>query len=89
MFGWGGWGGEELVGTDSTPTRHQLFWLILQSVLHVGKIQIQMVQLKCFYFPLPKEFFCDDSVTDINPKFPRPCLGIEIYIITSAFERFF
>ena len=28
---------------------------------------------------------CGDSVTDINPKFPRPCPGI----VTSAFERYF
>ena len=42
----GGGGGEELDCTDLT--QHQLFWLILQNVLHVGKIQIQMVQLKYF-----------------------------------------
>ena len=42
----GGWGGEELDCTDST--QHQEFWLILQNVLHVGNIQIKMVQLKYF-----------------------------------------
>ena len=31
---------------------------------------------------------CDDSVTHINPKFPRPCPGVEIHIVTSAFERY-
>ena len=28
-------------------------------------------------------------MTDINPKFNRPCPGIEIHIVTSAFERYF
>ena len=37
-------GGEELDCANST--RHQQFWLILQNVLHVGNIQIQMIQLK-------------------------------------------
>ena len=52
-------GGE--VCTDAT--QHQQFWLILQNVLHIGNIQ--MVQLKYFKVPLPKEIF----VTTINPKF--------------------
>ena len=46
-------GGEELDCTDAT--RHQQFWLILQNVLHIGNIQ--MVQLKYFKVPLPKEIF--------------------------------
>ena len=67
------------------PTRHQQFWLILQNVLHVGNIQIQMVQLKYFKVPLPMEILVM-TVTDNNPNFPQPCPGIEIHIVTSAFE---
>ena len=54
--------------------------------LHVGNIQIQMeIFLSCF----TKGNLCDDSVTDINPNFPRTCPGIEIHIVTSAFETYF
>ena len=53
LVGGGGGGGEEPDCTDAT--QHQQFWLILQTVLHVGNIQ--MVQLKYFKVPLPKEIF--------------------------------
>ena len=45
--------------------------------------------IKIFLGSFTKGNLCDDSVTDINPMFPRPCPGIEIHIVTSAFERYF
>ena len=51
-------GGEEPDCTDAT--QHQQFWLILQNVLHIGNIQ--MVQLKYFKVPLPKEIFVTTSI---------------------------
>ena len=45
--------------------------------------------IKIFLSSFTKGNLFDDSVTDINPKFPRPCPGIEMYIVTSAFERYF
>ena len=42
------------------PTRHQQFWLILQNVLHIGNIQ--MMKLKYFKVPLPKEIFVTTSI---------------------------
>ena len=51
-------GGEEPDCTDAT--QHQQFWLILQTVLHIGNIQ--MVQLKYFKVPLPKEIFVTTSI---------------------------
>ena len=54
-----------LVGGAKEPdctdaTQHQQFWLILQNVLHIGNIQ--MVQLKYFKVPLPKEIFVMTSI---------------------------
>ena len=54
-------GGEEPDCTDAT--QHQQFWLILQNVLHIGNIQ--MVQLKYFKVPLPKEIFVTSSFPDL------------------------
>ena len=51
-------GGEEPDCTDAM--QHQQFWLILQNVLHIGNIQ--MVQLKYFKVPLPKEIFVTTSI---------------------------
>ena len=51
-------GGEEPDCTD--VTQHQLFWLILQNVLHT--CNIQMVQLKYFKVPLPKEIFVTTTI---------------------------
>ena len=51
-------GGEEPDCTDAT--QHQQFWLILQNVLHI--VNIQMVQLKYFKVPLPKEIFVKTSI---------------------------
>ena len=31
----------------------------------------------------------DDSVIDINPTFTRPCPGIDLHLVTYAFERYF
>ena len=55
---WLGGGGEKPDCTDAT--QHQQFWLILQNVLHIGNIQ--MVQLKYFKVPLPKEIVVMTSI---------------------------
>ena len=60
--GGGGGGGEELDCTDAT--QHQLFWLILQTVLHIGNIL--MVQLKYFKVPLPKEIPVTTSILSLS-----------------------
>ena len=70
--------GARLHRRDSTATILVNFTV----VLHVGNIQIQIVQLKYFKASLPKEIFLTTS-----SKFPEPCMGIEILIVTSAFER--
>ena len=52
-FWLGGGRGTRLHGRDLTPTILVNFTV----VLHVGNIQIQIVQLKYFKVSLPKEFF--------------------------------
>ena len=53
------------LGGDQEPdctdaTQHQQFGFILQNILHIGNIQ--MVQLKYFKVPLPKEIFVTTSI---------------------------
>ena len=63
---------EELDCTDSTPKILVNFTDCIacrENTNSNGPIKI---------FSFTKGDFCDDTVTDINPKSPRPCPGIEI-----------